>query len=285
MTYVGKILVIVIMAFALVMLGISTVVFTTATNWKDETRKVRESRDALQKKTNDLKAQLDQAKKDYEASKDSHAKAAQDLNNTIAARQAEITRMQEEIGTIRTDLGVANQNARSALAEAADRRTETEQLREQKQAVEKQANEYKLRQAELNDKIRELTRMLETATTNAKDLRERVARFASKLRELGVSDDVSTMKGLESPPAVQGEVLRVQRDNKAFELSLGSDDGLVAGHTIYIYRLKPRPEYIGQAKVTITDPDQSTARVLGTTVNGKKIEEGDLVSTTLRPRS
>ena len=35
MTFVGKILVIVIMAFALIFLGISTVVFTTAKNWKD----------------------------------------------------------------------------------------------------------------------------------------------------------------------------------------------------------------------------------------------------------
>ena len=38
MTFVGKILVILIMAFSLVFLGVSTVVFTTATNWKDQER-------------------------------------------------------------------------------------------------------------------------------------------------------------------------------------------------------------------------------------------------------
>ena len=37
MTFVGKILVIVIMAFALLFLGISTVVFSTHTNWKTAT--------------------------------------------------------------------------------------------------------------------------------------------------------------------------------------------------------------------------------------------------------
>jgi len=43
MTFVGKILVILIMALSLVFLGVSTVVFTTATNWKDETAKQKKS--------------------------------------------------------------------------------------------------------------------------------------------------------------------------------------------------------------------------------------------------
>ena len=37
MTFVGRIFVIVIMAFSLLFLGISTVVFTTAKNWKNAT--------------------------------------------------------------------------------------------------------------------------------------------------------------------------------------------------------------------------------------------------------
>ena len=55
MTFVGKILVIAIMAFSLLFLGISTVVFTTATNWKgksdDQAKKIAE----IQKKLNDAK--------------------------------------------------------------------------------------------------------------------------------------------------------------------------------------------------------------------------------------
>ena len=39
MTFVGKILVILIMAFSFLFLGISTVVFSTAVNWKTETAK------------------------------------------------------------------------------------------------------------------------------------------------------------------------------------------------------------------------------------------------------
>ena len=59
-------------------------------------------------------------------------------------------------------------------------------LRQQKSAVEKQANEYQLRQADLNDKIRELERMLDTATKNNSDLRDRVAKFTTLLQSKGI---------------------------------------------------------------------------------------------------
>ncbi len=42
MTFVGKILVIVIMAFSLLFLGISTVVFTTSKNWMAATKEEQE---------------------------------------------------------------------------------------------------------------------------------------------------------------------------------------------------------------------------------------------------
>ena len=48
MTFVGKILVILIMVLSLVFLGVSTVVFTTATNWKDETAEADRNRGRAQ---------------------------------------------------------------------------------------------------------------------------------------------------------------------------------------------------------------------------------------------
>ena len=106
-------------------------------------------------------------------------------------------------------------NAKTALVESEARRNETMQLRQQKSAVEKQANEFKLRQAELIDKIRELDRVLETATKNNTDLRDRVAQFSTLLRQNGLSDDISQIKGLESPPPVVGEVKRVDPSQSA----------------------------------------------------------------------
>jgi hypothetical protein len=285
MTFVGKILVLVIMALALVFLGISTVVFITAENWKQETEKQRGAVAKLRNETNDLKALLDKAKTEKTSAEAAHKTASDTQQKNVQRLEADIQTAQQEITQARTALEVAQQNAKTALDEAADNRKETLTLREQKTAVEKQANEYKLRQTELNDRIRELERSLKTATDNANDLRDRVARFQTLLRQNGLSDDISTIRGIESPPTVRGEVARVDAQNRSVEITIGSDDGLVPGHELFLFREKPQAEYLGKIKIISVDPDQSVGRVIGATIQGKKIKEGDIVSSTIRPRS
>ena len=285
MTFVGKILVILIMAFALLFLGISTVVFSTSTNWKTEASKQKTDVGNLKKKYDDLDSSLSVAKNALEKAKVDHKAVTDTTEKQIASIQEEIKRSQTEITAARTELEKAQQNAQTSLAEAEDRRKETERLRDQKSAVEKQANEYKLQQTELNDRIRELERMNKTLDGNTKDLRDRVARYSTLLRRSGLSDDISNLKGLESPPTVEGEVARVDSNNKRLEITIGSDDGLVVGHELYLFRTKPQAKYLGKVQIISVDPDQAVAKVIGNTVQGQKIQEGDIVSSTIRPRS
>jgi len=284
MTFVGKILVIVIMAFALLFLGISTVVFSTHTNWKEATSKERTKVQDLTKKVADAKDEVARAEKDLAAAKTAAEGEKKALNDRITQLNTDIENARSQATEAKDQLGKTQDNMKIALDEANARKQETDTLRAQKGAVEKQGNEYKLRQTELNDKIRELERMLETAKKNEADLRDRTARYSSLLRKHGLSDDISQVKGLESPPPVEGEVVRVDKQNKTLEVSIGSDDGLVPGHELLVFRTKPRPEFLGRVRVRATDPDQAVAEVIGRTIQGKKIQEGDIVSSTLRPR-
>jgi len=284
MTYVGKILVIVIMAFSLIFLGISTVVFTTARNWRSATEEQKKKVGDLTKKLSDAEANVQAAQKDLETAKVNFTGLQAQLDNRIKLLEDENKREQDQITAARGQVGTAQINAKTALDESEARRKETMQLREQKSAVEKQANEFKLAQAELNDKIRELERVLETATKNNGDLRERVAKFSTLLRQNGLSDDITQLKGIESPPPVHGEVKRVDPTNRRVEITIGADDGLVPGHELFLFREKPRPEYIGKITIIAVDPDQAVGRVNGNTYQGKKIQEGDIVSSTIKPR-
>lgn len=284
MTTVGKILVLVIMVFSLILSAVSTVVFTTSKNWKTATEAERKKVNDLTAKLRDANAQTEAAQKDLDAQKAAHEAQSKQLNDKIASIEAQNVLAQEQITTARTQVAEAQQNAKVALEEAEARRAETMQLREQKSAVEKQGNEFKLHTADLNDKIRELERSLETATKNNSDLRERVAKFSSLLRSQGLSDDISQIRGLESPPPVVGEVKRVDATNRRLEASIGSNDGLVPGHELYLFRTSPRPEYIGKAEVLSVDPNQAVMQVIGKTYQGKKIQEGDIVSSTIKPR-
>jgi hypothetical protein len=284
MTFVGRILVIVIMIFAVIFLGISTVVYSTAKNWKTATQEQMKKVDELKKKLADAQAQKDAAAKGLEDAKNRFDAESKNLNNQISSLEDQNKRGATDLQDSRGKLATAEMNAKSSLDEVEARRKETMLLREQKSAVEKQANEFKLHQAELNDKIRELERMLETATKNNSDLRERVAKFSTLLRQSGLSDDITQIKGLESPPPVQGEITRVDSTNRRVEMTVGADDGLVPGHEMYVFRTSPRPEYIGKITIVSVDPDQAVGKVVGHTYQGKKIKEGDIVSSTIKPR-
>lgn len=284
MTFVGKILVIVIMACSLLFLGITTVVFTTATDWKDATAKEQTKLSELQKKQSDALGAIGASQKDLVTAKAQHEAAKKQLVDQIAILEGDKERALAEMSEARKGLEVAAETTKTSLAQAIALKNETDQLREQKSAVEKQANEFKLRQTELNDRIRELDRMLQTATNNAKDLRERVARLTSVVQKNGLPETPGQDSGPESPDPVQGEIARIDTQNRQFEITVGSDDGLKVGHQVVIYRTRPSAEYLGKATVISTDPDRSVIRVIGTTVQGKKVKEGDIVSSTIRSR-
>jgi hypothetical protein len=286
MTFVGKILVIVIMAFALMFLGISTVVFTTATNWKEATTKAKQQVAELQKKNSDAGARTEALNKEFAAAKTEHTNATARLQQTITQLTSDIENIRKEATEARGEVALAQTNAKTALEEADHSRKEAERLREQKMEVEKQANDFKLRQSELNDQIRILTRERDVAKKNADVLRETSAKFSALLRQHGLSDDITQVKALGSPPSVHGEVARVDRNNRV-ELTIGSDDGLVVGHELFLWRLKPRSEYLGKIRIISVDPDQAVGVVIGGTYQGKQIKEGDIVSSTFRsgPRS
>jgi F0F1-type ATP synthase membrane subunit b/b' len=284
MTHVGRILVVVIMAFSLVFLGISTVVFMTSKNWKEESAKKTAEVAKVKKSLTEAQAQVDAAKKELADAQGQAAAATKKLNDNIVALEDDKKRALEQITDIRAKLATAVENANSALQEAGAKREETVLLRTQKSAVEKQANEFKLHEAELTDKIRELERINNTGDRNNKDLRERVAKFTTLLQKNGLSTDISQIKGLESPPPVQGQIKRVDATNRRVVMTIGSDDGLVVGHELNLFRVSPRPEFLGKIQIVAVDPDQAVGRVVGKTYQGKKIKEGDIVSSSISPR-
>ncbi|WP_165064609.1 coiled-coil domain-containing protein [Paludisphaera rhizosphaerae] len=284
MTTVGKILVLLIMAFSLMLAAISSVVFTTSKNWKAAADAEKKKVTELTSKINDANSQVAAAKKDLEGETAKYETLAKQLNDKIAAVEAQNLTAQQQITTAAGQVATAQQNAKTALDEAEANRKETTQLREMKSEVEKQANEFKLHVAELNDKIREMERALEAATKNNTDLKERVAKYSTLLRTNGLPDDITQVSGLESPPPVVGEIKRVDATNRKLEATIGSNDGLVPGHELNLMRMSPRPEYLGKAKVISVDPNQSVLQVIGNTYLGKKLQEGDIVSSTIPPR-
>src|SRR5580658_974680 len=131
MTFVGKILVIVIMFFSVIFLGISSVVFTSSKNWVAATKAEKAKVDELKKKLNDTQAVAGAAKKELEDAKTSFAALSKGLESKIGLLEEQNKHDQVQYTTASSQLAVANQNAKSSLDEVEAKRQETLLLRTQ----------------------------------------------------------------------------------------------------------------------------------------------------------
>lgn len=288
MTFVGKILVIVIMVFALFFLALSTVVFTTEVNWSarvteqnTQIGKLKDEKTRLIADVGSQKTALDEAKNSLTTATKKFEQDLKDLTEQNSRRQDEVTKQ-------RTAVETALQQVDAFQKEAQARIDEANVLRKNLETVQKQRDEFKLLKTDLDQTILQLKRDLEVAQTNNKDLRERVSVYSSRLRELGQSDDVAEIKGrgTVSPTyPVEGEIVKVSPDNRTVEISLGSNDGLAVGNVLDLYSVNPTAEYLGKIQITSVDVQQSVGRVVGgKTIHGKKIKGGDHVTSQIKRR-
>jgi small-conductance mechanosensitive channel len=285
MTFVGKILVILIMAFSLVFLGVSTVVFTTATNWKTVTEKQKQDLQKLQTKFAGATEQAKDAEIKLDTAGKAHAKAVAEQEARIADLSKQIATAEEETKRAQTSLETAQANAKTALDDAAARKGQIEVLTATIEKAQTQANQFSAQNIELTDRIRILEREKATAEQNAKDLRSSNAKYTGLMKKMGVPPEkLDQFDPSTVAPDVEGKVSSLNRTGRSLELSIGSDDGLAAGQELYVFRVQPRAEYIGKVKVVSVYPDKAVAEVIGRTVNGKKILEGDIVSSTFNAR-
>jgi hypothetical protein len=281
MTFVGKILVILIMAFSLVFLGISTVVFTTATNWKDRSTKQADEIKKVTGQLNDAKAKATAAEGELKKAQEEHKAQLAERDTRLADLDKKVIEANDEMTKARLALGTAQENAKTSLAEATARKGEIDVLRETLSKAQTQADQFSAQNIELTDQKRILEREKATAEQNAKDLRDFTGRTIAYLRSKGIPlENIDRLDPKSVPPPVEGKVIDLNPTKRSMEISIGSDDGLANGQELYVFRVQPRAEYIGKVKIVSVYPDKAVADVIGNTVNGKKVQEGDIVSST-----
>jgi chromosome segregation ATPase len=173
MTFVGKILVIVVMALSLIFLGISAVAVSTAKNWKVAIENEQKTIKDLQKKRDDAKGQVEVWSKTLEDAKAQFDQEKKTLDTRNAGLQDEISRDQVQIKSSREQWAAAHETSKSVMLDVAAKRTQINELRAKIAAVQKQSQEFKKHQMDLTDLIREMERLLETAQQNQSDLKGR----------------------------------------------------------------------------------------------------------------
>ena len=268
----GKIFVFAVMVMSVVFMSFAIAIFSSHTNWQKESERLQtELEQAVAEraaKESELSTLIDQnaaSEKDQEQVVKKLETALQQKNTELAdlkkKREAELSNLDKDI---------------AELSEAKDERDAADELvgklREEIHGLQDKLKKSVNDGASLASELHQSESELAMTTERKKQLEEQVANARDVLQQNGLS--------LKRPeiviPVVGGVVTAIAND--LAEVSIGSDDGLQAGHELEVFRAD---EYLGRLRVVSVKPDRAVVRVLKDFARGI-VQRGDRVATRLK---
>ena len=268
----GKIFVFAVMVMSVVFMSFAIAIFSSHTNWQKESERLQTELEQVtaerEAKESELTTLIDQ----NAASKKDQEQVVKKLETALQQKDAELASLKKkrEVELSNLDKDIAE------LSEAKDERDAADELvgklREEinglQSKLKKSVNDGASLAAELHQSESELA----MATERKKQLEQQVANARVVLQQNGLS--------LTRPetviPVVGGVITAVAND--LAEVSIGSDDGLQAGHELEVFRAD---EYLGRLRVVSVKPDRAVVRVLKDFARGI-VQLGDRVATRLK---
>ncbi len=271
MNLIGKIFVVLVFMMSLVFMSFAVAVYGTHQNWKKEAvdwKNKRETAVGELQKAQEEKAQLEKQIADESLAK-------REALAKLETERGELQTQRDELVKQRDALMIKDKEAVAALDTAqqnlAKLTTEVEGLRGEIRDAQTQRDKSFERVVELTDKIHQAQGELKRLEERRVQLAGEIAAASQVLKAHGLSKD-TPVDGL--PPQIRGKVLAINRDNM-IEISLGSDDGLRAGHTLEVFR---GSKYLGRVEVLNASTDRAVGKILPGFKKGN-IQKDDDVAT------
>jgi hypothetical protein len=271
MTLLGKIFTMLIFIMALVWMAFAVAVYMTQKNWKDLVDNpksgLKQKLKELEEANEELRVQLTDKETELRREEAARAHALAALEE---ARQGEAAARQ----TAETAQAQLTATSRAALAEAAATQTRLKAVTDE---IAQARVDIKTAQADRDDKLQRvvaLTDQLHQAEDTRRRLFERQQEIAAQVgRMKAVLDahglhEYTPLDGLP-PIGVNGIVTAVRKE--FMEISIGSDDGLMVGHELEVFKDRT---YKGRVVVRRVDPDRAVAEVVPELRKGE-IQPGD----------
>jgi hypothetical protein len=80
------------------------------------------------------------------------------------------------------------------------------------------------------------------------------------------------------PESIKGTITKVEPKSGLVEINLGTDAGLKRNHTLEVFRLKPRAEYLGRIQLVEVSKTKSVGRLITPLRPGQVLQAGDSVA-------
>jgi len=290
MNLVGKIFIVLIFVMSLVFMSFVVAVYATHQNWREVV--LRPESEVKPGMELGLKFQLENARERNQQLKNQLEKLTGELAFEKAAKRQALTKLETENDELirrrdnqEKELARLNQDCRDLVATTKATQDAERALR---QEVLDLRNEIRQAQADRDGHFGEVVRLTDELHQGAMQLKSLNARNLGLVDDLAKAMEVLRKFGLQPepvlyqdvPPIVDGVVWAV-RSNGLLEISVGSDDGLLKGHRLEVYRTgEAGSTYLGRIEVSETSFDKAVCKILPEFVKGP-IQRGDRVKSKL----
>jgi hypothetical protein len=275
MTVMGKILVFVILALALVQAALHVQFHLVQNNWEKGWHQVDLQRQAAEKDVQAFQQQLGETK-------DADSKELLRLQNEVKIAQDKEKKARDLVDDTNRKLTELREQITGGNAVLARSQVGNERRQDEVKRMTETLNERDTKIKDLVDANNQLRDRAVAAEIEAKSLKDRNAGLVAKLQEMGkelvkVKAGGTTAVGLtaKNPPPENVEGLVTRTDPSGLlTLSIGSDAGLTKGHTLEVFRLNPA-KYLGTVRILSVTPHEAVAqpvsRPLGTIQSGDRV--------------
>lgn len=280
MTFLGKVLVFVHLVLSVMFMAFAGAVYTAQTNWRTQSESDKKALQTAQSNSqaeqDRLKAQIDDLTKE----RDGLNNDKQALTGQVTTLTAENARLDSDNKGLKTTADTQKTIAELASQEADERLKEAQVQRARNVELNKSRDESVSALASERDVKFGLELQLAQAKTKYEQLLKDNAVMRAFLAANNLPTDVRRMTvSVSPPPELDGEILEARKESKGnrlfVELSVGSDDGLIVGHTMTVYR---GDKFLGRVRLEDVRPDKSVAVVVETAPNSV-IQKDDHVTT------
>lgn len=273
MTTLGKILVFVNLVFSLLTAGLIVMVYTTRTNWAAASAKqaatiavIRAEKDA----EFDAAGKVVAAK---EADVQRLAREKQEQSTLLTKTQSDLATAQQQIDQLRTGLGTGDAVKQAQADELKRRSDEVQKLTGLVTEREQKIHEIDQQMSKLRNEKVEFQIKYDSANARNKELLNQIQAKDQEIARLKTPGAATTTAQAPTPVPenFRGSVKAIQGDLAT--ITPGSDAGATVGAQLQVFRLLPRPEYLGTIVIRAVTPHEAVGQLQGPKKNQVKVND------------
>lgn len=271
MNLVGKIFVVLILVMSLVFMSFAVATYATHKNWylmvmnenpsgekplglKFQLANEKESNKQLTDERDRIKTTLENEKKI--------------LRDKLAKSQGELDELQKKYELDQKTRAQLVDDQRKAVASLQQLQIAEEGLRKENLALRDDVRKSQQQRDDIRKQMVKQVDDLNQSQMEVKTLQNRnatlvadMAKAKEVLRKFGMKEDPAAYA--DKPPYALNGVILAALDGGTIEISIGSDDGLLKGHRLQVYRsAEGINRYLGEVEVIDVAPDKAVCKVV-----------------------